>query len=86
MSGYGAVWCPYAYFNALYSEKQKLVDASRARVFDIRFLMDSTVKVKYDLVLLNEKKRDLEKSMESKPSSWSVLNLFVRSKESAKTQ
>jgi hypothetical protein len=31
MSGYGAVWCPYAYLNSINTEKHKLEAVRRAR-------------------------------------------------------
>lgn len=47
MSGYGAVWCPYAYLNSIYTEKKKLEAAKKARASEIKFVLDSIVKTKY---------------------------------------
>jgi hypothetical protein len=78
MSGYGAVWCPYAYLNSIYTEKHKLEAARRARASEIKFVLDSVVKTKYELLLMQSKRAELRSTLEGEKPGWSqsFKNLF----------
>lgn len=60
MSGYGAVWCPYVYFNSLSTKKDELEAAKKARTADIKFVMECIVRVKYDLIYMSQKEKTLQ--------------------------
>lgn len=61
MSAYGAVWCPYIYFNHTDSKRDDLLEAKKKAKDEIFFIIEQIKKNKYSLILLREKRQQLMK-------------------------
>ena len=59
MSAYGAVWCPYIYFNRTDSKREELEEAKRKTKDEIYFIIEQIKKNKYSILKLKQSKESV---------------------------
>lgn len=78
MSAYGAVWCPYIYFNYFKTQKQELTQAKKKTQEEIHFIIDQIKHNKLHLLLLKEQSSSLEAKLREKSEQEGKMSLFAR--------
>ena len=61
MSAYGAVWCPYIYFNRTDSKREELEEAKKKTKDEIYFIIEQIKKNKYSILKLKQSRESVEK-------------------------
>lgn len=55
MSAYGAIWCPYVYYNLInQKEKAKITHAKQKTKQEIHFIIEQTKQHKFELMNLEK--------------------------------
>lgn len=87
MSAYGAIWCPYVYYNLInQKERHKILHAKKKMEDEIHFIIEQIKSHKYELLKIKEASQKLRAEIEADKTSTSTvakLLSFVKGSKNA---
>jgi hypothetical protein len=79
MSAYGAIWCPYVYYNLLNQKETHRIASAKLKTQDeIHFIIEKTKMHKLQLLNMNQQIAQLSKEIESERVGQSKLVSLMR--------
>lgn len=78
MSAYGAIWCPYVYYNLInQKERHKILHAKKKMEDEIHFIIEQIKTHKYQLLTINEAVTKLKAEIEANKSNTSTVSKWL---------